>query len=288
MTHLVLEHHRLPVNDLYLHVVQIGPVDGPVVIMLHGFPEFWYGWRHQIGVLAAAGYRVWVPDQRGYNLSDRPRTVSAYSMDALAADVLGLIEASGREKVFLIGHDWGGNVAWWLARLHPDRLSKLAILNVPHGSVMERYLRRNQAQQRRSAYIGFFQIPRLPEALLRFADWRLLIEGMVRSSRPGTFAPEELAQYRQAWSQPGAITAMLNWYRAVVRYRPTNRVSRRILVPTLVIWGALDRFFEVETAQASVDLCEDGQLVMIESAGHWLQHEEPVLVYDQLINFFRT
>jgi epoxide hydrolase 4 len=281
-----LEHRRLPVHDVHLHVVQAGPIDGPLVILLHGFPEFWYGWRHQIGALAAAGFRVWAPDQRGYNLSDRPAGVAAYKMDALSADVLGLVEASGREKVFLAGHDWGGNVAWWFARLHPERLARLAILNVPHGSVMAHYLRHNPAQQRRSVYIGFFQIPWLPEVLFRPAGWRLLVEGMTRTARPGTFSPEELAHYRQAWSQPGAMTAMINWYRAVARYRPQGRPDRRITVPTLVIWGAQDQFFEPETAGASVELCDDGRLVMLESASHWLHHEEPDRINGLLIDFF--
>ena len=127
-----LSHHTIPTNGINLHVVQAGPQDGPVVILLHGFPEFWYGWQKQISALAEAGYWVWVPDQRGYNLSDKPKGLSAYSINTLAEDIVGLIKATGQDKVFLVGHDWGAVVAWWLAYQHDHLFKKMAVLNVPH------------------------------------------------------------------------------------------------------------------------------------------------------------
>lgn len=154
-----MDHSQIKTNGIHLHVAQAGPKDGPLVILLHGFPEFWYGWRHQIPSLADAGYRVWAPDQRGYNLSEKPDRIADYRIDALASDVIGLIDAAGREKAFLIGHDWGAAVAWFIARTDPERLKRMVILNVPHGAVMQKHLRRNPAQRRRSWYIYFFSDP---------------------------------------------------------------------------------------------------------------------------------
>ncbi|MGB7875364.1 MAG: alpha/beta hydrolase, partial [Anaerolineales bacterium] len=203
-------------NGIKLHVVMAGPKDGQPVFLLHGFPEFWYGWRKQIPALADAGYRVIVPDQRGYNMSDKPKGVRAYAIDKLANDILGLMDALGHEKVNLIGHDWGGFVAWAFAIWHPKCLSKLGILNAPHPDVMTRFLRRGDPEQlRRSWYFFTFQIPWLPEYWLRKNDWRRTVLALRGSGKIHTFTNEDITEYKQAWSRPGAIKAMLNWYRAV-------------------------------------------------------------------------
>ncbi len=272
-------------NGITLHVAQAGPIAGPLVILLHGFPEFWYSWRHQIGYFAEAGYRVWAPDQRGYNTSDKPQGVSAYNLDLLAKDVIGLIDAAGVERAYLVGHDWGAAVARWVASKYPERLERLVILNVPHPSVMWRMIWRNPAQMLRSWYVAFVQIPRLPEALARVNNWQALVRALRSSSRPGTFSDDDLESYRQAWSQPGAFTAMLNWYRAILRQPPKPSRNSRIAVPTLMIWGVHDVALERELAQPSIDLCERGQLVFFEDATHWVQHEEPARV-NQLIGEF--
>lgn len=253
--------------------------------MLHGFPEFSYGWRKQIPYLASAGYRVWAPDQRGYNISDKPEGIGAYTLDKLAADVVGLIDASGEEKAYLVGHDWGGAVAWWVAAVYPERLAKLVILNVPHGSVMHKNLRKNWAQRRKSWYFFFFQIPWLPEALARLGNWKFAIRALVKTSRPGTFSESDLEQYRRAWSQPNAYRSMINWYRAIMQKPPKGRGSKRISVPMLLIWGAQDRFLGREMVQPSIDRCDDGNLVFIEEASHWVQHEEAERV-NKLIDTF--
>ena len=182
-----MEHQYIETNGIRLHVVQDGPKDGPLVILLHGFPEFWYGWRQQIPFLVSAGYQVWAPDQRGYNLSDKPDGIAAYSIKVLAADVVGLIDASGRKQVFLIGHDWGAAVAWTVANKYPERLLKMVILNVPHPAVMIKFLRRSFAQLRKSWYMFFFQLPWLPENLSRFRNWNATTQVLIKSSRPGTF-----------------------------------------------------------------------------------------------------
>ena len=283
----MIEHRTVRSNHLTLHVAQAGPLDGPPVLLLHGFPEYWGGWAKQIPALAAAGQRVWAPDQRGYNLSAKPRGVAAYDIDELAQDVLGLIDATGHERVALVGHDWGAAVAWWVAGKHPQRLRKLAILNVPHLAVMFRTLWRSWAQMRKSWYIFMFQLPWLPEASLRRNGWTNAIRALKGSARRGAFTAEEIEQYRAAWSQPGAITGMVNWYRAAARSQHKLASLGRIRVPTLMIWGAHDIALGREMAQPSIDLCDDGRLVFIEEAGHFVQHEEAVRVNQLLLAFLQ-
>lgn len=282
-----LEHHMVATNGIRLHVVQAGPAEGPLVILLHGFPEFWYGWYAQIAGLARRGFRVWVPDQRGYNLSDKPRGIGAYQVDRLAADIVGLIDAAGRECAYVAGHDWGAGVAWWLGLQHPDRLLKLGILNVPHPTVLLRHLLSSPAQVHKSWYMLFLQIPGLPERLISANDGAFGVRSLVGSSHPGTFTPADLVQYRAAWAQPGALTAMINWYRAAFQRRPKLPADPRVHVPTLVIWGAQDRFLDAAMAQPSADLCDDGRLVMLPDASHWVQHEAAEHVTDLLADHFQ-
>jgi len=269
-----------------LHAVEAGPEDGPLAVLLHGFPEFWYGWRRQIAPLAAAGYRVLVPDQRGYHLSEKPRGVAAYGLDRLAGDVLGLLDDAGRERALLVGHDWGGAVAWWTAIRHPERIEKLAVLNMPHPRVMERFVRRDPAQRKRSSYIFLFQLPWLPERRMRAGNFASPTAALAKTSRPGTFSEDELARYRAAWSQPGAVHAMIQWYRAALRARPERPESTRVRVPTLLVWGTRDRFLGREMAEPSIARCDQGRLVLVDEAGHWVQHEEPERVTRLLLDFF--
>ena len=200
-------------------------------MLLHGFPEFWYGWRRQIEPLAAAGFRVIVPDQRGYNLSSKPAGVAAYGLTELVSDVIAIADQLGQEKIFLAGHDWGAAVAWSAALLHPQRVAKLAVLNVPHPSVMRKFLSTRPRQILRSWYMSFFQLPWLPEALFSAFNFRAGSRSLLRSSRPGTFTAEDLDQYRSAWSQPAALTAMINWYRALFRTR-SKFPDKSVRVPT--------------------------------------------------------
>ncbi len=280
-----MEHTTVATNGIQLHVVKSGPETGTLAILLHGFPEFWYAWRNQIPQLASAGYHVWVPDQRGYNLSDKPRSIDAYTIDKLGADVLGLMDAAGREKAVLVGHDWGAIIAWWIAATHPSRVARMAVVNVPHGTVMLKYLRCNMRQMLRSWYIFFFQLPWLPEALYRMQNWRLACRALVKSSRPGTFSLDDLNAYRKAWSQPEAYTCMVNWYRAIIQRPPSPLKNPRISIPTLLIWGTKDRFLGREMARPSIDFCDKGRLVFFEEATHWVQHEETDKVNRLLIEF---
>ena len=274
MTHTFVKTNGRIGGPITIHVVQAGPVNGPLVILLHGFPEFWYGWKEQIKPLAAAGYRVWVPDQRGYNLSDKPKGIGAYTIDTLAADVVSLIDAAGEQKAVVVGHDWGAAVAWWVAATYPQRVERLVVLNVPHPAVMKRFASRNVGQLLRSWYIGFFQLPVVPEVLVRLGNWSVMARTLRSSSRRGTFSDADIAQYKTAWSQPGAFRAMVNWYRAALQRPPARNTTIRITVPALLIWGVHDRFLKRDMAQPSIDLCDNGQLVFFENATHWVQHEE--------------
>jgi epoxide hydrolase 4 len=274
-------------NGIRLHTIQAGPETGRGVILLHGFPETWRCWKNQIDRLAQAGYRVLAPDQRGYNLSDKPSGVENYRLEHTSADVLGLMDAMGWGKASLIGHDWGGIVAWWIAMHYPERVEKLIALNAPHPLAYKHMVTRNPAQFLRSQYALFFQIPRLPEALLRNNDWELLVKGMLASSRPGTFTEEDIDAYREAWWQGDAMAAMLNWYRANFYWRPQFPADMRVWVPTMVIWGARDIALVKGLARTSANLCVESRLVIFEGATHWVQHEEPERVADLLISFLR-
>jgi pimeloyl-ACP methyl ester carboxylesterase len=280
-----LEHCYVQTNSITLHVVQCGPAQGPLVVLLHGFPEFWYSWQHQINVLADAGYRVWVPDQRGYNLSDKPRRVVDYRIQQLGADIIGLLDAAGQPTAAIIGHDWGAAVTWWLAAHYPDRLRRVAILNVPHPAVLGRALRRAPRQLLKSWYIFFFQLPWLPEKLFRRRQFRFGRGSLRGTSRPGTFSSDDLQRYMDAWSQPGALTAMINWYRAA--FRKARRVGQvgRIRIPVRILWGRQDTFLEPELAQLSLTMCEQGELTYLEQATHWLHQEEPTAVNKLLLEF---
>jgi pimeloyl-ACP methyl ester carboxylesterase len=283
-----MEIQKINVDGVRLNVALDGPSSGQMVVLLHGFPEFWYGWRKQIPYLAEAGYWVWAPDQRGYNLSGKPDGIAAYALDNLANDVINLIDAAGRDTATLVGHDWGAAVAWWVAAKFPSRVSRMVIINVPHGAVLMKHLRRSVAQIYKSWYMFFFQLPRIPEALLRANNGSVLARAMVSSGRSGTFTQDDLVEYRRAWSQPKAIESMINWYRAVMQRPSPPPTSSRITVPTLMIWGTKDKFLGREMAKPSIELCDDGRLVFIEKATHWVQHEEPERVNELIDDFFRV
>ncbi|WP_410766820.1 alpha/beta fold hydrolase [Haloferax sp. DFSO60] len=270
------------VGDVSLYVVEAGPKDGELVVLLHGFPECWYAWADYVRPLTEAGYRVVIPDQRGYNRSDKPDEISAYRIDELSDDVVGLIDALDRERAHVVGHDWGGAVAWWTALHHEDRLSSLSVINLPHPNVFARHLRRDPRQQLRSWYVLFFQLPKIPELLAPLRNWETLHRVMADSALPGTFSPSDFDHYRTAWDTPDAYNAMVNWYRAVVRDRPKPR-RQTVSVPTLILWGAKDRFLSRQMARESLGYCEDGHLRVFDDATHWVHHEEPVAVAHSLV-----
>lgn len=279
-------------NGIKLHVVMEGPTEGPAVILLHGFPEFHYGWHKQVPALARAGFRVIVPDQRGYFRSDKPKGIASYDVDILAEDIAGLMDSLGIQNAFLAGHDWGAVVAWTLAINHPERLKKLAILNVPHPDVMARFLREDAEQRKKSWYIFFFQIPFLAEWMLGRNDFRNLRRMLAGSGKESTFSAEDLAQVQKAWAEPGALSGMLHWYRAIFRrslrlvlFKKT--AERRVTVPTLMLWGKQDVALSHAMVAPSIALCDTGEAVVFENATHWVQHDAAEEVNQRLVEFFR-
>ena len=284
-----LEYRALDINGIALHVVLAGPTNGEPLIFLHGFPEFWFGWRRQIDHFVTGGYRVIIPDQRGYNLSDKPTGIASYSIEVLAKDVVGILDSVAGSKAFVVGHDWGAAVAWFLAAQYPDRIRRTAMLTVPHPRVFLRNLFMNPAQLRKSWYTLFFQLPWLPEFKLRSRNWASLVGVLRDTSPPGVFSNSDLEQYKESWEKRGALTAMLNWYRAAL-VRPSKLAldpqGSRVKVPALLIWGKQDQFAVETMARESLRYCDDGHLEIIETASHWVQHEEPTKVSDLISQFF--
>lgn len=280
-----LEHAFVHTNAIQLHVVFCGPADGEPVILLHGFPEYWGGWKRQIPALAQAGFRVIVPDQRGYGQSDIPRGVAAYSLRELAKDIVGLMDALGYENVYLAGHDWGAVAAWTVGISYPERVRKLAILNVPHPAVMFDFLKKSPRQMLKSWYIAFFQIPGLADWLLARHDFALAARLLISSGKKGTFSRPELEEYKQAWRASGGLTGMINWYRALAQKRPALTGSLRLNMPVLILWGKNDVALSAEMAAESLKYCKNGQLVYFENATHWVQHDEAASVSARLVEF---
>ena len=276
---------KYTVNKLELQVTEVGSAGQPVILFLHGFPETSEAWHHQLQFFARSGFYAVAPDQRGYNTSSKPHGVKAYTLTNLSADIAALIRQLTTGKVYLVGHDWGGAVAWAMAIHHPALIQKLIILNMPHPSVMHQHLESNPAQQLKSWYTGFFQMPWLPELLCQAFNFKWLKKSLIKTALPTTFSAEKLANYQKAWQQPGALTAMINWYRAH-KYNSLP-VDKPVKIPTLLIWGKKDIFLGAEMAEPSIQQCSQGKLEFIEDATHWLHHEKPDLVNQLILAFIR-
>lgn len=282
---LQVKSEYIKTNGITLHAVTAGPEEGPLVVLLHGFPEFWYGFKNQIEPLAKAGYRVVAPDQRGYNLSDKPVGIHHYMIDNLRDDIIGLIEQQNRKKAIIIGHDWGGAVAWHIGSTRPEYVEKLIPINIPHPSVMPRVIKNYPIQALQSSYILFFQLPVLPEKLFRANHFRLMKQAFYRTSKDQTFNRRDIEQYEEAWARPEALTNMLNWYRAMRKGSFNQLVDRPLTVPVRMIWGKEDQFLSVHSAKESLAKCIDGNMILVDGATHWLTHEYPELV-NKLIQQF--
>ena len=274
-------------NGITLNVMEDGPVDAPVILFLHGFPEFSYGWRKQIAYFAEKGFHVVAPDQRGYNLSSKPVGIKNYALSELMKDMVGLIEAltshSLEKKVTLVGHDWGAAVAWSLATFYPQLFSKVVIINVPHPVVMMKEM--NFRQLLRSWYMLFFQLPLIPEFFLGRRRFNALASSLQKTSIPATFSDEEIEQYRVAWGQPGTLTAMINWYRALRCKDKKSHAQSQIELPLLILWGKKDQFLGSYLAEASLTKCKDGKIIYFEDATHWVHLEKAAEVNLAILNF---
>ncbi len=271
-------------NGVRLHCAVAGPEDGPLVLALHGFPEFWRGMAGTMVALAKAGFRIIAPDQRGYHLSEKPRGIDAYRIEELAADAVGLIHAFGRERAHVVGHDWGAGVAWWMALSHPESVDR--ILNVPHPSVFAKEVRTNRRQTAKSWYIFAIQPPGLAEAVAfsRVAR-RRFVKALAGTANPGAWSEDYQQQLLQAWAQPGAATGMLNWYRASVRRRPGPLEDKRVHVPTLIIWGRQDVALSESMVEPSAAYCDDVRVEFLDDATHWVLHDEPERTAELIIDF---
>lgn len=281
-------HREEDVGGLRLHWVETG--DGPLVLLLHGFPEHWLAWRRQLPALAAAGFRAVAPDLRGYNLSGKPEGVSSYRMEALAGDVANLVRHLGYGRTHLVGHDWGGAIAWCVPALHPGLVERLAILNAPHPVLMRRKLA-TLAQARRSSYMFFFQLPYLPERSLTRHRAGFLKRMLRRDlANPAAFTDGEIEAYREAFLRPGAARAAINYYRAAFRTGTRVHGLRRSLdgVPTLVLWGESDRYLGPELLDGLEALVPDLRLVRVPGASHWLPSDAAERVNAELTGFLST
>jgi len=281
------QHEDVETNGIRLHCVTQG--SGELVVLLHGFPENWYSWRHQIPALSR-NFKVVAPDMRGYNLSDKPSGIDSYSIANLTADVTGLIRAFGAERAHVVGHDWGGAVAWMLAISHPEAVDRLAVLNCPHPAVFAENLLRNPRQLLRSWYMFFFQLPAVPEmafSSFHYAALKRSFRGWAINKE--AFTDEDIAELVQAAARPGALTGGINYYRAMFRnmglLRERERMPR-IQSPTLVIWAELDRALGKELTYGMDRYFDHGlQIKYIPDCSHWVQQEQPLLINQYLDEF---
>ncbi len=274
-------------GDVRLHYVEAG--EGPLVVLLHGFPQTHHMWRFQIPALVEAGFRVVAPDMRGYNLSDKPDGVEKYRVHKLARDVEHLILHLGEEKAAVVGHDWGAIVAWFVAMQYPERVEKLGILNVPHparfffdGFTMPKQLLK-------SSYMFFFQLPRLPEKAVSANDFAALRAGFrTNTVRPEAISEEDAEHYVEAISRPGALTATINYYRALFRYPfDMQALLKKIETPTLVIWGEQDVFLSPELAEPRPLWVPKLRVERLPDASHFVAEDRPDRVNALLLELLR-
>ncbi|QBD79705.1 alpha/beta hydrolase [Ktedonosporobacter rubrisoli] len=281
------QHSFIQTNGIRMHYVKQG--SGPLVIFLHGFPEFWYSWRYQLPVLAEHGYTAVAPDLRGYNETDKP--AGGYDLATLCRDIAGLISGLQSQKAIIIGHDWGGVLAWSLTIHHPELAERLIVLNAPHPAAMSRELRTIE-QLRKSWYMFFFQIPWLPEYLLGL-NHAAAIGKMLHASavQKAAFPPQVLWSYRDAMSKPGALTGGLNYYRAMFRRLATRGRSGNehvINTPTLLIWGEQDVALGINLTKGLENWVPNLRIQYLPESGHWVQQENPEEVNKLILEFLST
>jgi pimeloyl-ACP methyl ester carboxylesterase len=273
------EEFDVQAGSIRLRCAAQGPKDGPLILLLHGFPEFHGTWWRQMPALAAAGFRAVAPDLRGYGGSDKPRSIQDYRVELIAGDVAHLIEALGRERADVIGHDWGGNVAWHFAMWHPQRLRRLAILNMPHQGRFRAALR-TLRQLRKSWYVFFYQLPLLPERAMTDAKLRALFRHT--PARKDAYPEEQIERTLEAvrWR-----SGPIHYYRAVAQHR-TPRWTR-IDAPTLVMWGDRDRWLGSELAEPDSRWVANARVEHVPEATHWIQADAPERVNELLLRFLR-
>ncbi len=271
----------LVANGVKLHVVIAGPDKGKPIVLLHGFPEFWYAWRGVAADLARKGYRVIIPDQRGYGRSAKPAGVAAYRLDTLAKDVVSMAAGLGHDRFVVVGHDFGGQVAWWTALLHPKHVIGAVVVNKPHPYAIRDT---NPAGEAISWYRTFLRIPWLPGHVARFGNWGLLEENLKATSEPGTFSKEVLDQYKAAWDRDGAIHSMNAWYRANANF-DADVGAGSLRVPARLLLARNDAFSPPELAHATGRYLLTGQVKKLGKGTHWVIQEHPRLIAEEIDMF---
>lgn len=292
-----LHHETVRANGLNFHCVFAG--EGRPVIFLHGFPEFWYEWRYMLPAFAEAGFRAIAPDLRGYNLSDKPEGVEDYKMKHLVADVAGLIDHySSDGKAFVVGHDWGGVVAWALAISRPETVARLVIVNAPHPGTMRRELALHEDQQQASRYIHYFRRPDAEAGLSENDFFRLRRMIFQTAATPDIFPPDVQNEYVKAWSQQGAVQGGLNYYRAsqvfpdISTEESKSRAiefaeNLKVKVPTLVIWGEKDQALLTGNLEGLDSYVPDLKVIRLPDGSHWVIHEQPALIASHIRTFLQ-
>lgn len=277
---LSLTHHKAPINGIQMHWVEAGA--GPeTIVFLHGFPEHWYSWRHQLAAFAG-DFRVVAPDQRGYHETE---SRGPYDTGTLQQDVIALLDHLGLQKVHLVAHDWGAAIAWLLGMNHSGRLLSLAIMNVPHPKLFEKGIR-SPRQLLRSWYVFAFQIPWMPEKVLAANGYHGLARSIIRSCKAGTFGRDDVRAMLESWRLQG-LEGGLNWYRAAVRNRrPLPDPVPRITVPTTLIWGENDVALGKELTYGTEEYVADLTVHYLPGVSHWVQQEAPLQVNDYLREHF--
>lgn len=282
---------RIDVGEVRLAVAEAGDPAGEPVVLLHGFPEMGYSWRHQMTALAAAGFRAVAPDLRGYGGSDRPSAVDAYAAPKLVGDVAGLIRALGHESAHVVGHDWGGGLAWGLAGNLPGMVRSLTILNAPVGVVSARLRREDPAQRAKSWYMLLFQFPGVAETWLSADDFANLRQFVFDTAAPGAFPPEEREVFIDALRRDGALTAALNYYRANMPPASWLRDPPDpppVPAPTMIIWGEADAYMDpVLLERSAATVTGPLRIERLPGVSHWVQQEVPDRVNELLLSFLR-
>lgn len=290
-------HEYADVNGVRLHYVTAG--QGKLIMFLHGFPEFWYEWKKQL-VEFGRDHQAVAPDMRGYNLSSKPAELEQYEVPRLVEDVRALAEHLGHRRFILVGHDWGGAVAWAFALAHPDHLEKLVAINIPHPAIFDRELRRNPAQQQASQYMLLFRSPQAEAALSANNYERLTSAVLGEAMRQGHLTEEDHVAYIGAWSRPGALTGGLNYYRAArigppgdhgeagLGNFPLDPDALTVRVPTLVIWGEKDTALLTGNLDGVEQYVPNLTVRRVPDASHWIVHEKPDLVNRYIREFIST
>jgi pimeloyl-ACP methyl ester carboxylesterase len=276
------------VNGVRLHYVKAGN-GKKLIVFLHGFPEFWYEYKNQLEEFSKSGeYTVVAPDMRGFNLSSKPDSVKEYQVKYVIEDLRQLAEKLGYKKFTLVGHDWGGVIAWWFAIVNPNYLDKLVIINAPHPTVFQRELARNPEQQKASTYIKFFCSDQAEHAL-SMNNYKGLFDSVFGDDlKARNFTSADQQEYLKAWSQPGALTASLNYYRASFGMGSgLNPPSYQVNVPTLVIWGEKDKYLMISNLTGLEKYVPNLTVKKIPDASHWVIHEQPLLVNQYIKDFIR-